>query len=183
MIPAITSSISIHAPLTRCDISRNIGSLISTNFNPRTSYEVRLEDAMIAAGIMEFQSTHLLRGATALVRFSCLVDMISIHAPLTRCDFRLAKSARIQSNFNPRTSYEVRHGSNGRDAAHGRFQSTHLLRGATDGGAALDPYRTISIHAPLTRCDGCGQGACSLSIYFNPRTSYEVRPGTLRRRG
>ena len=57
---------------------------------------------------------------------------ISIHAPLTRCD-SIAVSASV---------------------ADSAFQSTHLLRGATDMLLWHVCLRYISIHAPLTRCDG-----------------------------
>ena len=153
--------ISIHAPLTRCD-TRTLRRVTSIEyFNPRTSYEVRLKVSNSDIPSETFQSTHLLRGATQ-----------SPH-----------DSGNHIVDFNPRTSYEVRHLAKYWLVDIYKFQSTHLLRGATRGRHDCGGHHGISIHAPLTRCDGCGQGACSLSIYFNPRTSYEVRPGTLRRRG
>ena len=60
-------------------------------------------------GIAGFQSTHLLRGATYRLRADDVVVVISIHAPLTRCDY-VCPGATFRSEI---------------------FQSTHLLRGAT----------------------------------------------------
>ena len=78
------------------------------------------------------------------------------------------------------------------------FQSTHLLRGATV--RYMDDFilvhisihapltrcdmpdvrkefmGLISIHAPLTRCDKRCYQRRRRKAYFNPRTSYEVRP-------
>ena len=78
-------------------------------FNPRTSCEVR----------------HPIFLINRLERF------VSIHAPLARCDCNHLGCYRHSHRFNPRTSCEVR--------LFGRicrriqivFQSTHLLRGAT----------------------------------------------------
>ena len=56
--------ISIHAPLTRCDLSELVNKAEATDFNPRTSYEVRQRGEEEANKALAFQSTHLLRGAT-----------------------------------------------------------------------------------------------------------------------
>ena len=45
----ICSYISIHAPLTRCDKSDASTRMLSLNFNPRTSYEVRLPAPLLLA--------------------------------------------------------------------------------------------------------------------------------------
>ena len=125
-------TISIHAPLTRCDkISKNTKG-VSRYFNPRTSYEVRpTEECM-----------------------RLRAERISIHAPLTRCDLFDSTSMRLflvfqsthllrgatgrmavldtaADDFNPRTSYEVR-----------LYEVSHIPTATS-----------ISIHAPLTRCD------------------------------
>ena len=133
---------------------RQTGPVPVTNFNPRTSYEVRL----------------------VLGRKAARFGFISIHAPLTRCDEKP-----IRNGDHPTI-----------------FQSTHLLRGATSDIATIriafcyfNPrtsyevrpfgigsgriYADISIHAPLTRCDS-GRIIWTGSLRnFNPRTSYEVR--------
>ena len=124
--------ISIHAPLARCDGSGDTAD----------------------CGSDTFQSTHLLRGATVKgvsraiyikyfnPRTSCEVRQsyrctitayinISIHAPLARCDAQSADVMFIASDFNPRTSCEVRLLILIMMVIGKKFQSTHLLRGAT----------------------------------------------------
>ncbi len=104
---------------------------------------------------MQFQSTHLIRGAT-------------VYCPV---------SSQALANFNPRTSYEVRQdlqewfSSTGKISIHAphtrcdvytthhpawdaKFQSTHLIRGATEMIDRIGLEGMISIHAPHTRCDG-----------------------------
>ena len=214
--------ISIHAPLTRCDCHRMPQSAFRGYFNPRTSYEVRLRDYNFILSHSPFQSTHLLRGATRprarpnqrkrisihapLTRCDVVVIgqrhrslIISIHAPLTRCDLILNGINFRNKNFNPRTSYEVRQERFKLSNLHNQFQSTHLLRGATNAPPSQDEAllyfnpRTsyevrrdilnapaaiiiISIHAPLTRCDmNSKPRSTKRTDHFNPRTSYEVR--------
>ena len=145
--------ISTHAPLARCDTGWTKFPPELIDFNSRTSCEVRRTGRPDDAGRLDisthaplarcdprpresrswkpFQLTHLLRGATRALsrpcvsstyfnsRTSCEVRLdheygilnlaISTHAPLARCD------------------------TDGRlfTGAHGKFQLTHLLRGAT----------------------------------------------------
>ena len=105
--------VSIHAPLARCDRPARTGRRETAGFNPRTSCEVRpglrLEYSKLGLvsihaplarcdvgyidtwlGLHEFQSTHLLRGATD--ERPGWIDMcsVSIHAPLARCDIRFS---------------------------------------------------------------------------------------------
>ena len=168
--------ISIHAPLARCDIINRLYHVPS-----------------------QFQSTHLLRGATVVVYAQGSGFGISIHAPLARCD--RAGNVHISTGmyFNPRTSCEVRqnalmllslriaisiHAPLARCDSRvssgvfldTTFQSTHLLRGATEYHVEFDTIVAISIHAPLARCDFKFVKKHSLFINFNPRTSCEVRP-------
>ena len=123
-----------------------------------------------------FQSTHLFRGAT--VDNFCKLDavVISIHAPLSRCDIFRVRPLQTTTDF----------------------QSTHLFRGATTMDEILNKAIEISIHAPLSRCDRLVpislllqkifqsthlfRGATKLQMVhcrshtdFNPRTSFEVR--------
>ena len=102
------SDISIHTPLTRCDDIYIIKMVDKKYFNPHTSHEVRLQHHL------DYLPTYF----------------ISIHTPLTRCDMWLAISM---------TTY--------------LFQSTHLSRGATSSDVSSVYVGTISIHTPLTRCD------------------------------
>ena len=59
------SLISIHAPLTGCDQAGEEGWKVCQDFNPRTPYGMRQEFGELDVLIIEFQSTHPLRDATA----------------------------------------------------------------------------------------------------------------------
>ena len=101
--------VSIHAPLARCDFIFDHPFL----------------------GLSMFQSTHLLRGATTYGIAPYPGRDVSIHAPLARCDGLPLPHPNTISRFNPRTSCEVRQTSENGPPGNSRFQSTHLLRGAT----------------------------------------------------
>ena len=148
----------------------------SNNFNPRTSYEMRL----------------------AKVEFAHGAKSISIHAPRMRCDRPFAVPMSKWSNFNPRTSYEMRRGylvdlikwlnisihaprmrcdskQCSRFGTNERFQSTHLVWDATWSRSS---NKIFSGHFnPRTSYE------MRLTViwkkvrnrYFNPRTSYEMR--------
>ena len=101
----------------------------------------------------KFQSTPLMRGATApgcrsappAARFN----------PRPSCEGRRAirlKSSRWLS-FNPRPSCEGRRRSRCRRPAAPLFQSTPLMRGATDPEAWESTASLVSIHAPHARGD------------------------------
>ena len=82
-----TMSISIHAPLTRCDHSLSTGM----------------------KHFLQFQSTHLLRGATT----SSTIELSGLEHfnPRTSYEVRQCKyivTLQYYCHFNPRTSYEVR---------------------------------------------------------------------------
>ena len=122
--------ISTHAPLARCDAVPIGGAdilRISTHA-PLARCDIEAYRAMIAKGI-------------------------STHAPLARCDWVAPWARRPNSNFNSRTSCEVRQASGNGGIKQCPFQLTHLLRGATAkpfDGSCSNP---ISTHAPLARCD------------------------------
>ena len=61
-------------------------------------------------------------------------------------------------------------------AAEVKFQSTHLVWGATIGLSLLISRKKISIHAPRVRCDVYNMTIDDVLFNFNPRTSCEVRP-------
>ena len=88
-----------------------------------------------------FQSTHPLRGATAV-------------KPHDRRD---------EYDFNPRTPCGVRPLLQIVDQLTELFQSTHPLRGATGNTGTSQVDLNISIHAPLAGCD-CA--VCCLSVAF-----------------
>ena len=103
-----------------------------------------------------FQSTHPSRGATVIMQFYIMPKGISIHAPLTGCDWfhcsniggyqyfnprtphgvRLTQLTHPASahHFNPRTPHGVRHSFLDSPLWSGKFQSTHPSRGATRPG-------------------------------------------------
>ena len=153
-------TISIHAPLTGCDV-----------FQP-----VQLDFLVL------FQSTHPLRDATFCIDDTKDVDtQISIHAPLTGCDIHEVyygyADRKFQSthplrdatkhmikvngnyiNFNPRTPYGMRQKS---------FRAVKVVR-------------PISIHAPLTGCDLCAYILCIDTFLF--QSTHPLRDATCYKR-
>ncbi len=100
--------VSIHAPLARCD---------STGLSYCT-------------GILMFQSTHPLRGATVTTMpFPASILFQSTH-PL--------RGATVYDQLS---------------CCSRQFQSTHPLRGATRLYRSIHLCQHVSIHAPLARCD------------------------------
>ena len=122
-----------------------------------------------------FQSTHPLRDATKVAEIQQDVIFISIHAPLTGCDFKSIINDLATADFNPRTPYGMRLERHSGHLNSPVFQSTHPLRDATGGGYTNLTILDISIHAPLTGCDGFTKRSMSKCAYFNPRTPYGMR--------
>ena len=79
------------------------------------------------------------------------------------------------AHFNPRSSYEERHNILRYIPTSPLFQSTLLIRGATEKADTFTYTLIISIHAPHTRSDGISFRKCQRPPYFNPRSSYEER--------
>ena len=100
--------ISIHAPLTRCDMLSRRGFPVSMNFNPRTSHEVRRHFAAPNGFVLRISIHAPLTRCDDQFNTYGVVFLISIHAPLTRCDIVPSKITVSVWNFNPRTSHEVR---------------------------------------------------------------------------
>ena len=105
--------ISIHAPLTRCDSKCSRTASRTRHFNPRTSHEVRPHTRQSRSKYRHFnpRTSHEVR----------------LRAPT------LWPSVR---HFNPRTSHEVRLIDVYLVTGNAAFQSTHLSRGATTSLAA-----------------------------------------------
>ena len=122
--------ISIHAPLTGCDVFIIAVSNDDEYFNPRTPYGMRLLKIICSFVMFLFQSTHPLRDATCLYSSRSFSTVFQSTHPL-----RDATSALFSH------------------ATQGIFQSTHPLRDATVSLFRLRLYCHISIHAPLTGCD------------------------------
>ena len=148
----LMEKISIHAPLTGCDLMVVISCLFIVPFQ---STHPSRGATMAAARSMPcriFQSTHPSRGATYSKLNIYQGFLISIHAPLTGCDADWFNVSGVAADFNPRTPHGVR-------------QTSKPATTTT----------TISIHAPLTGCDVCFQQLyCSVG-HFNPRTPHGVR--------
>ena len=123
---------------------------------------------------------------------------ISIHAPLTGCDAPGFPGSRPPLYFNPRTPHGVRRPEHQRSSGTDGFQSTHPSRGATDAlptklhflqfqsthpsrgatgirPAVLGAFR-ISIHAPLTGCDGKNCRFEQQFLRLGSREAGSVRP-------
>ena len=171
-------SISIHAPRAGCDVELFdvAGAKVGISIHaPRAGCDcARCRDGSPEA---EFQSTHPVRGATALQHWRRRHQAISIHAPRAGCDvevFRSAVALAMISIHAPRagcdrvrrrapsaqTVFQSTHPVRGATVCpvcHRNrrlaFQSTHPVRGATE---SLLPARStvgISIHAPRAGCD------------------------------
>ena len=166
--------ISIHAPHARCDGTQTISLEGYFDFNPRTSCEVRQYARVFLFLQVQFQSTHLMRGATLLTTSARQTDLfqsthlmrgatgigidffnkyhISIHAPHARCDCWLKRAAEELAYFNPRTSCEV------------RPRSPRNVR----SGRHFNPRTSCEVRQ-------VGECYCDDCYNFNPRTSCEVR--------
>ena len=149
--------ISIHAPLTGCDIDNT-----SKNITDRL-----------------FQSTHPSRGATPLLRFAGWPVRFQSTHPSRGATHGATDAAVDAQDFNPRTPHGVRLRCTLTLPGPARFQSTHPSRGATPSSSGSHRGSgSISIHAPLTGCDTVRLVNFSDSVHFNPRTPHGVRlPG------
>ena len=124
------------------------------DFNPRSSCEER-------------------RG---LACGDCAHHQISIHAPHARSDYRWYCKRFRDDNFNPRSSCEERQNTSTARIVDARFQSTLLMRGATEL-AELDYIAGIFQSTLLMRgATANGRTSRSGATYFNPRSSCEERP-------
>ena len=153
IVTALTDGISTHAPLARCDPLS-----FFRGFSPRISTHAPLARCDHTGGQINVSPP------------------ISTHAPLARCDCAADRGNRNGTDFNSRTSCEVRrlpgptrstpsfistHAPLARcDLPHmvynivtRLFQLTHLLRGATNLRVLPGDLTLISTHAPLARCD------------------------------
>ena len=145
--------ISIHAPHARSDVKGQGYHQLVEYFNPRSSCEERPLSGIVACFVVTFQSTLLMRGATAPYCTSNQACQISIHAPHARSDQRGLMMSCRPSDFNPRSSCEER-------------------RPCTC--QSIQQY-FISIHAPHARSDLSRASCMSPTSYFNPRSSCEER--------
>ena len=104
--------------------------------------------------MLKFQSTPLSRGETQRLRAAVLLDIISIHSPLTRGDSSSSEpfGIRIISIHSP------------------------LTRGDDHRLSIISRRPFISIHSPLTRGDRSRSPTVTAYLNFNPLPSHEGRP-------
>ena len=125
--------ISIHAPHTRSDTTTRqqvaMSCAISIHAPHTRSDPLSLTD--VIQGMIVFQSTLLIRGATLCTALEGASGFISIHAPHTRSDIWTRFYSYQMRYFNPRSSYEERRPFAPLTSSHCGFQSTLLIRGAT----------------------------------------------------
>ncbi len=90
--------------------------------------------------------------------------------------------ARRKRDFNPRSPYGERPGTEHTCQKLPSFQSTLPIRGATEVGAAASVGCLISIHAPHTGSDARRRRHSQRGAYFNPRSPYGERQTFIDRR-
>ena len=136
------------------------------HFNPRSSCEGRPERVPSVVSDCLFQSTPLMRGATRRPLRCRAAEGISIHAPHARGDRKQKANTTNEGDFNPRPSCEGRLMIMFTSALRLSFQSTPLMRGATDDDPGWLRHRAISIHAPHARGDACACGESRIGDRF-----------------
>ncbi len=146
--------ISIHAPLTGCDIPPAPVGTGNWDFNPRTPHGVRPESSLIywLVGAISIHAPLTGCDPPGWLRRS-VGPSISIHAPLTGCDAQCHHLRSFCCYFNPRTPHGVRLQPAEELLRGSGFQSTHPSRGAT-----FNPPKN-----------------CFVDRDFNPRTPHGVR--------
>ena len=149
-----TRWISIHAPLAGCDSTLVENRLEAAgDFNPRTPCGVRRTGVSSAYRDTTFQSTHPLRGATAVPQRRG--DRPFDFNPRTPCGVRRVGDMPPRPSRIFQSTHPLRGATLFIYSLHTRrkFQSTHPLRGATRSYPYPAPTPSISIHAPLAGCD------------------------------
>ena len=128
---ALTTLISIHAPLAGSDhmVSSSVSSC--SYFNPRSPCGERPTTISRYMTGYKFQSTFPLRGATLPHLLTKIGLGISIHAPLAGSDRNGHSGLHPPSYFNPRSPCGERPSRHRIQLSANRFQSTLPLRGAT----------------------------------------------------
>ena len=104
---------------------------------------------------------------------------ISIHAPLARCDVQTPGSKYCHFPFQ--STHLLRGATQAfyHAARFGKFQSTHLLRGATQKDVHIQSALRFQSTHLLRGATACKANAIAFNRYFTPRTSCEVRPNAL----
>ena len=191
----VSIAISIHAPRERSDrkiYRRNITAKSISIHAPRERSDLVYINNSIVKFL--FQSTLLVRGATTLNSEGVEVLNISIHAPRERSDDMCADcwSREMEISIHaPRERSDIGINNSSIDKKisihaprersdypmklqtflNAIFQSTLLVRGATQGRCFITHNITISIHAPRERSDQPTVKAGFYIVDFNPRPS------------
>ena len=169
--------ISIHAPHARSDLnSFSLPQSHWQNFNPRSSCEERRHLAAIRLELIVFQSTLLMRGATATLLVAALA-LAKFQSTLLMRGATLRQHLRRQENHISIHAPHARSDRCGGDCIDmQRLISIHAPHARSDLAAMQSCHPDwISIHAPHARSDVKGQGYHQLVEYFNPRSSCEER--------
>ena len=175
----VPEPISIHAPLTGCDLVKSISRFARNTF--QSTHPLRgatLVTLVTCTPFGVFQSTHPLRGATTIPeRHIAYRRVISIHAPLAGCDHPARCSSRQGHHFNPRTPCGVRHPVASGDG-HGHGISIHAPLVGCDAGYDYDTVqdRVFQSTHPLRGATLSSPSPALPATHFNPRTPCGVRP-------
>ena len=176
--PPVNLSILYFNPRTPCGVRLHplrAGGVLP-NFNPRTPCGVRRGYQSLMREVLQFQSTHPVRGATSAgqtqrrnyLTFQSTHPVrgatrqrqrsvqhagISIHAPRAGCDSGLIPRRPSRCNFNPRTPCGVRRlrPADGQHPEHFNPRTPCGVRPLSS--APLCMPNNISIHAPRAGCD------------------------------
>ena len=147
--------ISIHAPHAGRDLVSTFIGFILHNFNPRAPCGARPLLLRPFIGLLLFQSTRPMRGAT----------------------WRYPMRGGGTHHFNPRAPCGARLSAQIIALTWPRFQSTRPMRGATETGLTDSIQDIISIHAPHAGRDQFGLSNGGFLLHFNPRAPCGARPG------
>ena len=143
-------------PRTSCEVRLLffLGESQCVHFNPRTSCEVRLQRFVIVNCIFHFNPRTSCEVRPPKPPWNFHKQWISIHAPRVRCDFPSGNGWILSKRISihaPRVRCDI-------------FLTKKIQ------------HNHISIHAPRVRCDSRNHCSSVQRMYFNPRTSCEVRP-------
>ena len=173
-LPAWLVFQSTHSLRSATRVLGKVGDTIAC-FNPRTPCGVRLNTHTSEGGATSFQSTHSLRSATPHTARCMGEILVSIHALLAECDYKLFRHGCRWKGFNPRTPCGVRLSRTLKEMCMFLFQSTHSLRSATTMDVYAHERGKVSIHALLAECDMIFSKRDLATYGFNPRTPCGVR--------
>ena len=116
-----------------------------------------------------------MRGATNQLTALETTAQISIHAPRERSDLSDLQYFLSDTDFNPRSSWEERHGKNRSDTSSYQFQSTLLVRGATSTAFVLLTNLQFQSTLLVRGATVYGWESAIRGMNFNPRSSWEER--------